>query len=220
MILCMYTFHFSIEGLHRPYQDTYIHTCTCIHTYIHACNHSLVHTYVYTSKRSLMVSTSFLKVDRISLSCLIIVALIASRERMCLKFCIISNAPSAERRDWNESSMNWFASCSIIFTSCWNRFILLVQFCRWPGSKGSKRTVSMSSIRRLTFCNTASIPSGFPVTAFNSGPKILRNSSIILEERGKVYPLPICVATIIYVLFNKVHVYTFTCVVYTCTCIE
>ena len=45
-----------------------------------------------------MLSTSFSNWARISLNFFIMVALMVSLERMFLKLCSISNAPSAERR--------------------------------------------------------------------------------------------------------------------------
>ncbi len=67
---------------------------------------------------SLIVSTSFSKVARISLNFLIIVALMASRAGIRLKLCSMSNAPLAERRLRKDSLMKLLASSSISFTSC------------------------------------------------------------------------------------------------------
>lgn len=87
-----------------------------------------------------IVSTSFWYCTKISRNFCIIWLLIASLDRMCLNFSSKLKAPSAERRDWNDSSMNILASFSMAVTSRLKWSITFFQFCELRVINGSKET--------------------------------------------------------------------------------
>ena len=72
-----------------------------------------------------IVSTSFWYWTKMSRNFCIIWLLIASLDRMCLNFRSMSKAPSADLRDWKDSSMNILASFSMATTSRLKRSITL-----------------------------------------------------------------------------------------------